>query len=202
MNKYPLPAISHEIHFIAQHTEEADAISNRHIKIDESLAKLSDAVYARADDDVAALLEELSAVVDLGLKDLLRTKWVRLSTGNRSINGSIYMPKGPKKRLAMIGLHVGFGSLAGKLIGWVYPKGGLDGRRNFARHCNLKNLKVHLVSDNADKYAGWEDDCVVWFRKNLTLKTSRDDLMNEIAKESKRFFKVAKPLMRALANSK
>jgi hypothetical protein len=113
----------------------------------------------------------------------------------------MYMPKGPKKRLAVVGLHVGFGSLAGQLIGWVYPNGGLDGRRNFARQCNLKNLKVHLVSDKADQYPGW-DDCVVWFKKNLTLKTSRDDLIEEIAKETKLFFKIAKPLMRALANSK
>jgi|HubBroStandDraft_4_1064222.scaffolds.fasta_scaffold371081_2 hypothetical protein len=201
MDKYPLPAISHEINFIAEHTDEADAILDRNIKVDESLAKLSDVVYARANKDVIALLEELGGAVDLGLKGLLRTKWVRLSTGDWEINGSMYMPKRPKKRLATIGLHVGFRSLAGQLICWVYPKGGLDSRRNFARQCNLKNLKVHLVSDEADQYPGW-DDCVVWSKKNLTLKTSRDDLINEIAKETKRFFKIARPLMRALANSK
>jgi hypothetical protein len=82
MDEYTLPAISHEIKFISEHTDEADAILDRNIKVDESLAKLSDAVYARANEDVVALLEELSDAVDLGLKDLLRTKWVRLSAGN------------------------------------------------------------------------------------------------------------------------
>jgi hypothetical protein len=38
MDKYPLPAISHEINFIAEHTDEADAILDRNIKVDESLA--------------------------------------------------------------------------------------------------------------------------------------------------------------------
>ena len=178
-----------------------DAIWDGDIKIDESLAMLSDEVSRKAEKDAVVLLEKIKLAVDLGSKGLLRIKWGRVKEGKWEITGTLHMPKGPGKRLAWIGMVIGHGPRAGQIFGWVYPKGGLDGRRYFARKCNLKKFGVHLVSDYTDKYTGW-DDCVIWLKAGLTLKTSRDELDDEIKERTTRFFKIAKPLMSALHNGR
>jgi hypothetical protein len=196
-SNYSWPAISREIEFIAHHIDAADAIYDRAIDVEDSLKKLSDAVYERACDDVAELLKELQSSIDAGTKDFLKIKWKRKTDGAWETDGMIYMARGRKKGIGSIGIHLGYGEkLALKLIGWIYPKGGLDGRRQFAQRYNKKGIsKVHLISDDANRYPGWSSDGVIWFTEDLSIRTSRDHLCSVIEKQAKLFFRRAKPLL-------
>jgi hypothetical protein len=194
------PAISREVEFIARHTDEADAIYFEKIAVVPALKKLSDAVYDRADSDVLELLKELQDEVCRGVKSHVRVGWRRIKRGDWENSGSIYMARGRKKRIGYIGLFVGYGQMPLRLIAWVYPSGGLDGRRELTDSVRKKaKMPVQLVSDNMQKYPSWTGDGVIWFDKQVTLKTSRTDLASQLATMAKRFFKLAKPLLKKLA---
>jgi hypothetical protein len=63
-------------------------------------------------------------------------------------------------------------------------------------------MKVRLASEDSKRYPGWvgNDDSVVWLDKPLTREVSRAELQKDVTTKAKRFFKVARPLLRELAN--
>jgi phage gp29-like protein len=71
MRKIKYPAVTRELDFIANHTEEADDIREGNVNIDPLLKSVSDAVYKRAEEDVSELLEYLKDSMQ-GSADRLR----------------------------------------------------------------------------------------------------------------------------------
>jgi hypothetical protein len=115
---------------------------------------------------------------------MIARKWGRSELTWWGHSGTIYLPRDSKKAIGVVGLHFGWDKLALKLLGWVYPKGGRDSRRVYAQKTGMKLMP--LYEDN---------DYVVWFEKDLSLKTSRDDLKREIAKRAKQHFRAGVPLL-------
>jgi hypothetical protein len=132
----------------------------------------------------------------------LRIDWGKYpKLGDWEANVECYnAARGPRKKLGFVGLMVGRGEKTrGKLVAWVYPaRGGEPGLKSFFRRCRENMPQVALASQ---KY-GWDDndDCVIWFEKKLTLKTLRDELGSEIEVRARQFFKIAKPLLKKLAD--
>jgi hypothetical protein len=227
--KVSIPAISRELEFIALHEEDARHIYNDAFKVEASLKELSIRVYDRADKDALALLIHLKAGVIRGVRGLIRVDWKRIGNGDWHVEGRIFMALGRKKGVGWVGLNIGCGEVGFRLIGWVCPRGGLDGRSQLAHTCQKKlpKLKVHLASEDRKRYPGWlgNGDAVVWLDKQMTQKMDRDDLQKEIATDardracwqaadrccpgadhrcrtagaSRRFFKIANPLLKKLA---
>jgi hypothetical protein len=196
MIQLKIPAISHELEFIATHLEEASDIWDGNIKIDPLLKQLSDTVYVRAEKDAAELLDQLKDTIAQGAKGFFRiNNWHR--SGVWEVYSEIYWGmKGRKKSVGWVGLHVGHGKEGFRLFAYINPRrGGLDGRRKFALACKKKIEQVHLTRDDQKRYANW-NDCIIWFEKKLTLQTSREELRTEITKQAKKFVAVAKPLLR------
>jgi hypothetical protein len=200
MSQLRIPAISSELKFIATHTDEADDIRYGDIKIHPLLEHLSNAVYMRADKDVEDLLDYLKDNLEQAAKGrLLRTNnwhWPR-GEWPWEVYSEIYWGlKGRTKNLGWIGLHVGYGKEGFRLIGFMKPRGGgLDRRKKFAEACKKKIEKVHLTRENQRRYPGWSD-YIIWFDRKLKLRISREELANEIRRQAKRFFTVAKPHLR------
>jgi hypothetical protein len=104
--------------------------------------------------------------------------------------------KGRKKSVGWTGLHVGYGKEGFRLIGFMKPRGGgLDGQKKLALACKKKIKQLHLTRDDPKRYPGW-GDYVIWFDKKLDVQQTREELVAEMGKQAKTFFKVAKPLLR------
>jgi hypothetical protein len=198
-----IPAVSPEIEFIARHTADADAICDGLISVRPREKELTKKVYDKADHDLFELMTKLQEEICLSLKGVLRVAWVkkRKSPYFWEHEGQLFMPRGPMtKPVGYVGITFGSGALQMKLIGWVYPKGGIAGRKELTRFCDRKIIPpVRLVSEHADQYPQW-DDAVVWFERELTLETSYEDLRKEIAKSAGRFFRIARPILEKYAN--
>jgi hypothetical protein len=194
-----IPAISREVEFLARHSDEADEIWDDNIEADAVVRELLDDINERAKRSVLQLLNCVQSAVDIALHDLLRSNWGRISPEDWALRGVVYMSaRGPKKTIGSAGFYIECRDVP-KLIGWVYPRGGLDGRRELARLCAKKIDKVHLASDHRDRY-DWasNDDAVVWLDERLTKRT-RGDVGRLTQKKAKQFFKVAKPILKGLA---
>lgn len=196
MNQSKIPAISHELEFIANHTDEADDIWDEAIEIDPDLRQLSNTVYERADLDAGKLLKYMSAAISEGADGVFRVDNWHWRLGKWEIWSEIYSgTRGRKKRVGSVGLDVGYGKVGFRLIGWMNPgRGGLDGRKRFALACKKRIEQVHLVSEYQKSYPGWSD-CVIWFEKKLTVQTSREELRAEIVEQAKKLAAIAKPLL-------
>ena len=193
-----IPAISRELEFLAQHVDESDEIWEGDVEADENVLELFYEIYERAERDVLQLLNCVRGAVDTGLHNLLRIKWGRISLENWELNGVIYMPsRRSKKRIGSVGFYVECDK-APRLVGWVYPGGGLDGRRELTRLCVKKIDGVHLASDHRDRYSDWPSDAVVWLDEKLVRQT-KDQLRKQVQKGARGFFKLAKPMLKRLA---
>jgi hypothetical protein len=204
MKKIPVPAISAEVRFMSKNAEVADAIYFGNLQVSTEIIELTKTVHDRADIEVSNILKGLASQVDRGTRGLVRIHWGnRLRVGSWGVWAPIYnAASGPKKRLGGIYLMVGHGEWAPeKVVGCVNPaKGGRDGIRNFSKLCKTKFSDVELATT---KY-GWRqsDETVVWFEKRLTRKTSIQELHREIELKAKRFFKVAKPLLKQMLDGR
>ncbi len=196
MKQLKIPASSREREFIATHMDEADDIWDNKIKIDPLLKQLSDAVYTRAEKDLEELLDRLKDSIEQGANGLLRINNWHWS-GAWNVYSEIYWgAKGRRKSLGWAGLQGAEGKEGFRLVGYVNPRrGGLDGRKKFALACLKKIEQVHLARDDQKRYPGW-NDCIIWFDRKLTLSASCEELGTEIRKQAKKFFRVAKPLLK------
>jgi hypothetical protein len=194
-----IPAISRELEFIAQHIDDAEDIYNEEVKVELQLKELSNRIYDRAEDDALVLLGYLKASLLSGIHGLMRVDWTNARDSGFYVWGPIFAARGRKKRMGSVGLYIGTGKVGFRLIGWLFPRGGLDGRSELAHACQKKlpGMKIHLASEDSKRYPGWvgNNDCVVWLDIPLTRKISRDELQNDVSIKSKRFFKVAKLLL-------
>ena len=63
--------------------------------------------------------------------------------------GVIHVPRSQKKRIGLVGIYVQRRK-APRLIGWVYPPAGLDGRRELAaslqKRCKGYSLRAIIVN--------------------------------------------------------
>jgi hypothetical protein len=169
---------------------------------DSALWILTDAVHTRATMDVDYVLRELETAISSAIAGAARLNWVNTNRGmNWASWGRLYSPRGPLKRLGSAGLWLHDTLIPLRLVGWVWPKlGGLDGRRELVRVCQKKMKEVCLPHEHPKRYPGWkEDDGVVWFDEQLTLRSTLDGLSDRISKQAKRFFKLARPALQDLA---
>ena len=145
MKKIAIPAVTRELDFIANHTEEADDIWDGNVKIDPLLKSLSDTVYKRAEEDACALLESLKDCMQ-GSSDGLRiNNWHRPRESWEVYSDIFSGAKGRKKKIGWAGLHIGNGKVGFRLIGFMGPRiGGLDGRRKLAAACKKKMKEVTI----------------------------------------------------------
>ncbi len=193
-----IPAFSRELEFWARHSDEADEVQGGNIEAEQSLIPLLDAVGERADQDVSELFKDIQKAVDAGLRGLLRVQWGRISFGSWQLRGLIHMARGPRKRIGSVGLYIRCSDVPG-IVGWVFPRGGLDGRRELAHAC--KGISgVHLASDRRKLYPDWgNDDAVIWLDEKAA-NLSRSELCNQIQRRARSFFRVAKPALKRLAS--
>jgi hypothetical protein len=196
-----IPAISREVEFLALHGDEADEIWEGNIDVTEDVLELLNEVNDRAERNILQLLTCVQSALDIGLRDLLRISWVRISPESWALRGVVYMSaRGPKKNIGLAGFYIECNKPP-RLIGWTYPRGGLDGRRELARVCGKTMDGIHLASDHRDRY-DWasNDDAVIWLDEKLT-KRARDQLTKQVERRAKLFFKIAKPTLKTLAGA-
>lgn len=130
-------------------------------------------------------------------------KWGRISCKDWKLHGLIYnSARGHKRYLGSVGLKIERGKTPA-LIGWAYPRSGLDGRRELTHVCAKKIAGVHLASDHPERYPGWQknDDAVIWLREKLS-KRSLDEVAGAVSKRATLFFKIAKPTLNRLAGQR
>jgi hypothetical protein len=195
-----IPAISREIEFCAHNARTMEAV----LDSDEGspLAELTARVAQRANKDTDRLLRDLEAAVANALAKTIRLRWVNT---NRAENwwswGKVYMPRGPMRSIAHTGIILSDEPMPLRLIGWLWPRwGGIDGRREFVHRCSKKIKRVCLPHEDAKRYPGWtEEDGIIWLDEQLTLRTAYDDLLATVATQARRFFRSAKPILKALA---
>lgn len=198
MSNVKVPAVSHELIFIATYTDEADDIYDENIKVDPLLKDLSDAVYDRADADAYKLLDYLKDSIEEGTKQHFRInkKWHQ-RIGSWEAWSEIYSGvRGRRKWVGQIGLDVGYGGVGFRLIGSMNPRrGGLDERRKLVLALQKKIKQAHLTSDHVERYPKWPD-CIVWLDKKLTLQTSREELWAEVTKQARALAAVTEPFLK------
>jgi hypothetical protein len=145
-----IPAISREVEFLARHSDEADEIWDDNIEADAVVRELLDDINERAKRSVLQLLNCVQSAVDIALHDLLRSNWGRISPEDWALRGVVYMSaRGPKKTIGSAGFYIECRDVP-KLIGWVYTRGGLDGRRRRRREADPKESKAVLQSCQAN----------------------------------------------------
>lgn len=199
MSEIEIPAISREIEFIANHADEADDIHDNAVQIEPpELKQLFTSVYRRADEGVKELLYGLGGAFQEGTSDYLRLeKWPKCK--HWQVSTSIHSLGKKPRQIGYTGLLVGYGNIGLNLIGWVFPRGGLHGRKHLCYVCRKKFAATHLASENPVRYSDWED-CVIWFDEPLTLRTSREELRRALREQARHFFKTATPVLEKLAN--
>jgi hypothetical protein len=197
-----IPAVSHELQFISYHAVEADEILQGDIAVVPPLRELLQRVYDRANEDACKLLEDSLTSLQAGVRRLVRLEMTKPRGNPWEIYGALFAgARGRKRRIGGFGFHVGYGQEGFRLIGYLIPRrGGLDGRLQLVHACKKKlpKMKVHLAADDSKRYPDW-NNCVVWFSKDLHRKVSHQNLQREIATASRRFFKVASPLLKKLS---
>jgi hypothetical protein len=199
---FDIPAISPEIAFVRKYMNQVEAVEDAGTIARPSIVSLTKKISDRADTDVLELLGEMKAHLDRGVQSMLRIEWGKYpKLGDWDVEVEFFnAARGRRKKLGLVGLMVGYVSWAPEnLVAWVYPpRGGRPGLKSFVRRCRKKMPNVALASQ---KY-GWDgnDECVIWFEKKLTLKTLRDELGSEIEVRARQFFKIAKPLLKTLAD--
>ena len=195
-NNNDVPAISGEIEFIARHVAEAEAIRDDKDFKPAWLKKLSDKIYDRADADVEDLIFELQEEIRQRSGKIVEIRWRRYKRSWWELNGQALLPRGKnRKELGWVYLTVSYGSQRDpRIIGSFYlGGGGRDTLKRFAQFCKIKNLPVHLISDDRTNYSIWEgSDGIVWFDRKLTSKVSRASIALEVAEAARDFFSIAK----------
>jgi hypothetical protein len=196
MTRLRLPAVSREMEFVATHAEEVNDILDGYSKIDPALFSLSKAVSERANKDVEELLDRLKDTLEQGVDGLLRINNWHRPRWEWELYSEIYSgARGRKKRIGWAGLRIGSGKERFRLIGFMNPRrGGLDGQKKLALACKKKIKQVHLTRDEQKRYPGWDDN-VIWFEKKLKLGTSLQELEQEVRKQTKTFFRLARPFL-------
>jgi hypothetical protein len=193
--KVSVPAISREIEFIALNWPAVEEVLDRD---GEQLSELTNAVWERAQADVYKLFRALEVEMSEVVRGLVRIDWINTDRGaNWESWGSVFMPMGPKKRIAYVGFWLGEVPLALRLVGWIRPRyGGVDGRRRLVQQCERKVKGVCLPYDYPKRYPSLtEQHPVVWFDQQLSLTTALNTLAMDLRRASKIFFKAARPLL-------
>ncbi|HLW92171.1 MAG TPA: hypothetical protein VKS78_12855 [Roseiarcus sp.] len=193
-----LPAISHELQFIAIRKTEADDIYYEEVVVEPFLKRLSDSVHERAQRDMEDLLNSLKDVIGYAANGLLRVndKWSSYAGWKWWTESDIYRgTRGRKSIVGRVGLCIGQGDEGFRLIGYFRRhRGGASKTWRFAQDCKKKIDRIHLTEEKQTSYPGWSNQ-LVWFTKELALNVWLDELQREIGREAKRFFQVAKPLL-------
>jgi hypothetical protein len=195
-----IPAITREIEFISRNAAVADQIWESQ---SGPLFELTYAVWERACASTDVLLRKLEEEVAAKVRGILRINWANTNRGNNWESWArVFMPKGPERRMATAGLHLGENLMALRLVGWMWPRwGGLDGRRELVRVCRKKIRRVCLASEYPARYPGWsEDDAVVWYDHQISIKSSLAEVAKDLGREARTFFKTARPVLVELAN--
>jgi hypothetical protein len=195
-----VPAVSRELHFIAQNAAIVmDVIDNL---ADGPLFELTDAVNKKAAVDADRILRQLEREITESASAVLRVEWANTNRGDYwEPWARVFMPRGPKRRIASLGLVLGHSKMALRLVGWIWPRwGGLDGRQELTRVCAKKVGAVYLPYESR-RYPGWtEDDGIIWFDEQLSLNTSLDNLRHNLHRRSRVFLKAARPVLEELAD--
>jgi hypothetical protein len=195
-----IPAITKEVEFCAHNVTAMEAVL--HNDRASPLRHLTHAVADRGNADAQKLLRALEAGISGTLVGIMRLNWVNTNRGeNWASWGKLYMPRGPMRRVGSAGILLGEAPTPLRLLGWIWPRwGGLDGRRELVHLCQKKVKAVCLPHENAGRYPYWkDDDGVIWLDYQLTLRSSLADVVKGVSLEARRFFRVAKPILKKLA---
>lgn len=196
-----IPAISREVHFIARNNPIVEDIFDN--ARDGPVFELTNAVWKKARIDADFLLRKLEAGITEAAAGILRVEWANTNRGEYwEPWARVFMPRGPKRRMASLGLVLGHTKMALRLIGWIWPRwGGLDGRQELARVCSKKIGDVCLPYEVPGRYPEWtEDDGIVWLDEQLSLRTSLQEISHTVSKRARAFLKVARPVLEELAH--
>lgn len=194
-------AISREMHFIARnHPIVEDVFDNTR---EGPVFELTSAVWKKARVDADFLLRKFETEITEAAAGILRVEWVNTNRGEYwEPWARVFMARGPKRRIASLGLVLGHTKMALRLTGWIWPRwGGLDGRQELARVCHKKISDVCLPYEVSGRYPGWtEEDGIVWFDEQLSLRTSLNEISYAIQKRTRAFLKAARPVLKELAH--
>lgn len=195
-----IPAISKDVEFAGHHlTIMEDVLDSGK----GPLRELTERVLDRAESDIEHTLLRLEDAVTSSAKSVVRVQWINTNRGYYwGSKARVFVPMGPRKRIASLGLYLDNQPMPIRLIGWAWPtRGGLDGRRELVRVCKKKlGNSVRLASEYPDDFPAWaEDDAIVWYEKPISLKTTLDDLVAEVKARARKFFKCARPLLTEFA---
>ena len=196
--KLRLPAVSHEMKFIALHIDEVDSVMDGTTKVDGRTKWLTEKIYYRVEEDVFELLDALKAELRESLRRSLRIDQWHKSVHNWTIWSDLHLGvRGRRSRSpAYVGIHVGQGRDEGFRL-FAYAKlrrGGADAQAKFRDGIRTKLDGIHLASDKPDRFSGWRDE-LIWYDQILKPSMLYDDLETDFRDRTKAFFRIAKPLL-------
>ena len=201
-NRIPhLAAISREMEFIAAHEQDADDVYDGKLSVDPVTLDLVKVVYDRANQDAQAFLRATVSAVSVSTKGQIRIRWPkRASPFKWHRESPVSMPRGHWRRIgwAGVGLDLSGSRNPIRVVSWVHPLGGLDGRRELAEACKKKLSGVELVSDDPAKWPEWTDT-VIYDTRSIRRSTSRDDVLKAVGQAAHRFYRVATPVLHSIS---
>jgi hypothetical protein len=191
------PAISREIEFAAR---EARTISDVLEGPEGPLRELTDVVNQKAAVDSDRLLRNLELAITDSARGIVRVEWANTNRGDYwEPWARVFAPRGPKRRIAYLGLMLGHSKLALRLVGFLWPRwGGLDGRHELVRICRKRFPHVCLPYESS-RYPGLgEEYGIVWFDAQLSVKTPLQEIRDALGKQARAFLRTASPVLKDL----
>jgi hypothetical protein len=187
VKKLNLPAVSHEMKFVAHHWEEIAEVIDDDDE-DEQVLELTKRVEKLADDDAKLFLSRLYGVLEVAAKGKVRLQEMRWNNNEWDAWGRVFV-KGRRVRVGYIGLTIGDDF---QLIGYARVRpGGLDVQQKFLDKCRKRKSfrKFRLAVPPA--FPGWTEE-VIWFEMKLTPGQSYDRLAATLRATARKFCTTAR----------
>ena len=192
VNDTAIPAISREVEFIARNAYVADAVCEDRIDVPPRVKELTGMVCDRANAAVQVLLKALEVEVKRIVSGIVQIEWINKDRQYYwASECRVQKLRSRKSGVRWAGIYLHCGRDALRLIGWMYPKGGRDGRKKLARACDGVKVASECPKDYPAAESGL-DSCVVWLDQRLSPATDRDELKKTVGLAAKRFFRVAR----------
>jgi hypothetical protein len=184
-----ISALSHEMKFYIDHYDEVDAVLDKK-DVRSEYDTLLKRVRQRFEEDFEDLFSDIKNAINNGGQKLFEIKWGRLDWDQWEWRGPIRFLRWKKREIGSVGLYLDSNAA---LVGWAYPKGGIESRQKLAVDCAQKVSGVHFTGYKRKLYPDWntKEDGVIWLREKVA-NIPRADLIKRIEKRTNEFFRVAK----------
>lgn len=195
-----------ELSLSLKHWQQMDAVQEDKAGIIEKrfgreLAMLVEKIYDRVGRDVKDRIVPITKSIDDDLRGMARIDWTQRNIeSNWGAYGDLYSARGPKKRLAYLGVYLTGWKGKPHLILVVWPNGGDGGQKRFLDEWRQNRRRdLDSMKDKLEDWPGWEQGPAIIFHSHAIDEwTTLDKLKLNASQAAAKFLKFAIPILRKL----